>query len=221
MPAITRDEVAHLARLARIELTDEELDHLAPQLEVILESVARVGEVAADDIPPTSHALPITNVARPDELRPGLTQDEALVRCARRRGRPVPGAADPRGGGVSRLDRLTSPGVRRSSWPPRSPAARCPPSRSRRRTSTASTRSTDASTRSSMSIMTARSPRRPRWTPSEPPVSRSARWPACRSRSRTCSRRRASRPRRAPRSSRAGGRRTTPRWSSGCGPPTS
>ncbi len=78
MPAITRDEVAHLARLSRIELTDDELDHLAPQLEVILESVARVGEVAADDIPPTSHALPITNVTRPDELRPGLTQDEAL-----------------------------------------------------------------------------------------------------------------------------------------------
>lgn len=79
MPAITRDEVAHLARLARIELTDEELDHLAPQLEVILEAVARVGEVAAEDIPPTSHALPITNVVRPDERRPGLTQDEALA----------------------------------------------------------------------------------------------------------------------------------------------
>ena len=78
MPAITRDEVAHLARLARIELTDDELDHLAPQLEVILESVARVGEVAAEDIPPTSHALPITNVVRPDQRRPGLTQDEAL-----------------------------------------------------------------------------------------------------------------------------------------------
>jgi aspartyl-tRNA(Asn)/glutamyl-tRNA(Gln) amidotransferase subunit C len=78
MPAITRDEVAHLARLARIELTDEELDHLAPQLEVILEAVARVGEVAADDIPPTSHALPITNVARRDERRPGLSQEAAL-----------------------------------------------------------------------------------------------------------------------------------------------
>lgn len=79
MPAITRDEVAHLARLARIELTDDELDHLAPQLDVILESVARVSEIAADDIPPTSHALPITNVTRPDEHRPGLTQNEALA----------------------------------------------------------------------------------------------------------------------------------------------
>jgi len=79
MPAITRDEVAHLARLSRIELTDDELDHLAPQLEVILEAVARVGEVAADDIPPTSHALPITNVSRPDEPRPGLSHDDALA----------------------------------------------------------------------------------------------------------------------------------------------
>lgn len=78
MPAITREEVANLARLARIALTDEELDHLAPQLEVILEAVARVGEVAAEDIPPTSHALPITNVVRPDEVRPGLSQQAAL-----------------------------------------------------------------------------------------------------------------------------------------------
>jgi len=78
MPAITRDEVANLARLARIALTDEELDHLAPQLEVILEAVARVGEVAAEDIPPTSHAVPITNVVRPDEVRAGLSQQAAL-----------------------------------------------------------------------------------------------------------------------------------------------
>jgi len=70
--------VANLARLARIALTDEELDHLAPQLEVILEAVARVGEVAAEDIPPTSHALPITNVVRPDEVRAGLSQQAAL-----------------------------------------------------------------------------------------------------------------------------------------------
>ena len=78
MPSITRDEVANLARLARIALTDEELDHLAPQLEVILEAVARVGEVASEDIPPTSHALPITNVVRPDEVRAGLSQQAAL-----------------------------------------------------------------------------------------------------------------------------------------------
>lgn len=79
--AITRDEVAHLARLARIELTDAELDHLAPQLDVILSSVAQVNEVAAQDIPPTSHPLPLTNVFRADEIRPGLTAEEALA-CA-------------------------------------------------------------------------------------------------------------------------------------------
>jgi aspartyl-tRNA(Asn)/glutamyl-tRNA(Gln) amidotransferase subunit C len=78
-PAITRDEVAHLAHLARIDLTDAELDHLAPQLAVILESVASVSKVAAEDIPPTSHAVPLTNVFRADQLRPGLTAEEALA----------------------------------------------------------------------------------------------------------------------------------------------
>ncbi len=80
MPAqLSRDEVAHLADLARIELSDAELDHLAPQLSVILESVASISGVADDDIPPTSHALPLTNVFRPDVVHPGLTAQEALA----------------------------------------------------------------------------------------------------------------------------------------------
>ncbi|MDQ3105475.1 MAG: Asp-tRNA(Asn)/Glu-tRNA(Gln) amidotransferase subunit GatC, partial [Actinomycetota bacterium] len=70
---LSRDDVAHLARLARIDLTDAELDHLAPQLRVIVESVARVGEVAGADVPPTSHPLPVTNVFRDDVVHPGLT----------------------------------------------------------------------------------------------------------------------------------------------------
>ena len=70
--ALSPDDVAALARLARIEMTDEELAHLAPQLDVILESVASVSDVATDDIPPTSHALPLTNVTRPDVVRPSL-----------------------------------------------------------------------------------------------------------------------------------------------------
>jgi len=78
MPAITRDEVAHLARLARLDLTEDELDHYAAQLDVILASVARVAEVAAEDIPPTSHAVPLVNVLRPDVVVPGLTRQEAL-----------------------------------------------------------------------------------------------------------------------------------------------
>jgi aspartyl-tRNA(Asn)/glutamyl-tRNA(Gln) amidotransferase subunit C len=76
--AITRDEVAHLANLARIELSEAELAHLAPQLSVILESVASISGVAGDDIPPTSHALPLTNVFREDVVVPGLTAEQAL-----------------------------------------------------------------------------------------------------------------------------------------------
>jgi aspartyl-tRNA(Asn)/glutamyl-tRNA(Gln) amidotransferase subunit C len=76
---ITRDEVAHLARLARLAVTDEELDVLAGQLDVILGAVARVQEVAAADIPPTSHAVPLTNVFRPDVIVPCLPRDEVLA----------------------------------------------------------------------------------------------------------------------------------------------
>ena len=76
--ALTPDDVADLARLARIRLSDDELSQLAPQLDVILESVAHVADVAAEDIPPTSHALPLTNVFRPDEVRPSLPLADAL-----------------------------------------------------------------------------------------------------------------------------------------------
>src|SRR3954447_26981273 len=75
---ITREEVAHLANLARIELDDAELDHIAPQLSVILESIASIAEVAAADIPPTSHAIPLTNVFREDVIVPSLTAEQAL-----------------------------------------------------------------------------------------------------------------------------------------------
>jgi aspartyl-tRNA(Asn)/glutamyl-tRNA(Gln) amidotransferase subunit C len=78
MAAISREEVAHLARLARLAVTEAELDTFAGQLDVILQSVARVGEVAADDIPPTTHSVPLTNVLRDDVVVPGLTRDEAL-----------------------------------------------------------------------------------------------------------------------------------------------
>ncbi len=79
MAAISKDEVAHLARLARLRLRDDELDHYAQQLDVILTSVASVGEVAADDIQPTSHPLPLVNVTRPDIAKLGLSRDEALA----------------------------------------------------------------------------------------------------------------------------------------------
>jgi aspartyl-tRNA(Asn)/glutamyl-tRNA(Gln) amidotransferase subunit C len=76
---ITRDEVAHLARLARLAVTDEELDVFAGQLDVILGAVARVQEVAAPDIPATSHAVPLTNVLRPDVVAPCLDRGEVLA----------------------------------------------------------------------------------------------------------------------------------------------
>jgi aspartyl-tRNA(Asn)/glutamyl-tRNA(Gln) amidotransferase subunit C len=78
MAAISREEVAHLARLSRLAVTEEELDRFAGQLDVILQSVARVGEVAAEEIPPTSHSVPLTNVYREDVPQPSLTQDAAL-----------------------------------------------------------------------------------------------------------------------------------------------
>lgn len=78
-PTLTRDEVAHLAYLARLQVTDEELDRYAGQLDVILQSVAKVTAIAGEDIPPTSHAVPLVNVYREDVVRPGLTSEEALA----------------------------------------------------------------------------------------------------------------------------------------------
>jgi aspartyl-tRNA(Asn)/glutamyl-tRNA(Gln) amidotransferase subunit C len=78
MAAISLDDVAHLARLARIEMSAEELDHMASELDVILGAVARVQEVAGGDVPPTSHPLPMTNIFREDVVKPSLTNDEAL-----------------------------------------------------------------------------------------------------------------------------------------------
>jgi aspartyl-tRNA(Asn)/glutamyl-tRNA(Gln) amidotransferase subunit C len=75
---ITREQVAHLADLARIDLSDAELDHLAPQLSVILESIASIQGVAGEDVPPTSHSVPLTNVFREDVVVAGLTPEEAL-----------------------------------------------------------------------------------------------------------------------------------------------
>ena len=78
MSNISRDEVAKLAKLARIEMTADELDHLSTQLAQILDSVARVSEVAREDIKPTSHAIEMKNVFRKDEVKPSLAPSEAL-----------------------------------------------------------------------------------------------------------------------------------------------
>jgi len=80
---ISRADVEHLAGLARIELSEAELDRLAADLPAILEHVATIQEyvgqqAAGDDVPAMSHPLPVDNVFRADEVRPSLTPDEAL-----------------------------------------------------------------------------------------------------------------------------------------------
>jgi aspartyl-tRNA(Asn)/glutamyl-tRNA(Gln) amidotransferase subunit C len=79
--SITRDEVAHLARLSRLALTDEELERFAEQLDVIIAAVARVQEVAAVDIPPTTHAADLSNVFREDVIVPPLGAQAALAQA--------------------------------------------------------------------------------------------------------------------------------------------
>ena len=79
MAAISRAEVAHLARLSRLAVTDDELDRFSGQLDVILQSIARISDVAAADIPPTSHSVPLTNVLREDVVEPCLSREDALA----------------------------------------------------------------------------------------------------------------------------------------------
>jgi aspartyl-tRNA(Asn)/glutamyl-tRNA(Gln) amidotransferase subunit C len=76
--ALTRDDVAHLAELARIDLSEAELDRMLGELTVILDSVALVQQAPTEGVEPMSHPLPLTNVTRPDVPRPGLTAQEAL-----------------------------------------------------------------------------------------------------------------------------------------------
>ncbi|PYI66725.1 Asp-tRNA(Asn)/Glu-tRNA(Gln) amidotransferase GatCAB subunit C [Arthrobacter livingstonensis] len=78
MAAINREQVAHLATLAHIEMSDDELDRMATELAVIVDSVKSVSEAAGDDVPATSHPIPLTNVMRDDVVGHVLTAEEAL-----------------------------------------------------------------------------------------------------------------------------------------------
>ena len=78
MSAISADQVAYLARLARIDLSDDERTRLAGQLDGILDAVAKVQQAAGPDVPATSHPMPLTNVFRDDEERPSLGVEAAL-----------------------------------------------------------------------------------------------------------------------------------------------
>lgn len=92
--SITSDEVAHLAKLSRLALTESELDHFAGQLDVIISAVARVQEVAAAGIPPTTHAAELVNVFR----------DDVLVQ-------PLPAGAVLAGAPETELDRFRVPRI--------------------------------------------------------------------------------------------------------------
>jgi aspartyl-tRNA(Asn)/glutamyl-tRNA(Gln) amidotransferase subunit C len=77
--AITREQVLHVAKLARLALTEEELERLGGQLDAILAAVSKVSELDLSDVPPTSHPLDLVNVLADDEPRPSLPRDAALA----------------------------------------------------------------------------------------------------------------------------------------------
>jgi aspartyl-tRNA(Asn)/glutamyl-tRNA(Gln) amidotransferase subunit C len=84
--AITREDVLHVAELARLELTEEEIERLGAQLDAILEAVGKVSELELEDVPPTSHPLDLVNVWAEDEPRASLTAEEALANAPEREG---------------------------------------------------------------------------------------------------------------------------------------
>ena len=75
---ITRADVEHVATLARLGLTEDEIEEFTGQLGVILEHAAQVSALDTADVPPTAHPLPLVNVLRLDEVEPGLDRDEVL-----------------------------------------------------------------------------------------------------------------------------------------------
>jgi len=76
---ITLDEVRHVARLARLDLSDDEIITLQGELSALLEHVDKVRRLDTADVPPTAHPLPLSNVLRADEVRPGLDRDAVLA----------------------------------------------------------------------------------------------------------------------------------------------
>ena len=77
--AITRDDVLHVARLARLEIPEDEIEEVQEQLGAILEAVGKVSELDLSDVPPTSHPLDVVNAWREDEPRPSLPRERALA----------------------------------------------------------------------------------------------------------------------------------------------
>jgi aspartyl-tRNA(Asn)/glutamyl-tRNA(Gln) amidotransferase subunit C len=84
--AITRDEVLHVARLARLELSEDEVERFQEQLSAILEAVGKVAELDLSDVEPTAHPLELANLWADDAPRPSLSVDEALANAPDREG---------------------------------------------------------------------------------------------------------------------------------------
>ena len=84
--AISRDEVLHVARLARLELGEDEIERFTQQLSAILEAVAKVSELDLSDVEPTAHPLDVVNVWAEDEPRPSIPVDDALANAPDRHG---------------------------------------------------------------------------------------------------------------------------------------
>jgi aspartyl-tRNA(Asn)/glutamyl-tRNA(Gln) amidotransferase subunit C len=86
VPNIDRDQLLHVARLARLELREEEVERLGAQLNDILAAVSKVSELDLSDVPPTSHPLDVVNVWADDVPRPSLPVEEALANAPEREG---------------------------------------------------------------------------------------------------------------------------------------
>jgi len=82
--AITREEVLHVAKLARLELTDDEVERLTGELSAILEAVSKVSELDLSDVPPTSHPLALVNALRDDEPHESLPLDQVFANAPAR-----------------------------------------------------------------------------------------------------------------------------------------
>jgi aspartyl-tRNA(Asn)/glutamyl-tRNA(Gln) amidotransferase subunit C len=75
---IDRDQVLHVARLARLRLSDGEVERMSGELSTILDHIEKIGELDLEDVPPTSHVIEVENVLRPDEPRPSIPRERAL-----------------------------------------------------------------------------------------------------------------------------------------------
>jgi len=75
---IDREQVLHVARLARLELTEEEVERMSGELSAVLDHIEKIGELDLDGVPPTTHVVEVHNALRPDEVQPSLPREVAL-----------------------------------------------------------------------------------------------------------------------------------------------